>query len=180
LIRSRIVKRYTRALFELAQEAGSREEVGQDLSAFDGFLAGDEDLREALLSPVLTRDVKAQVLDAVLDATGPNPYVANFLRVLLEARKLSLLSQMVAAFRDLADEAAGRVQGTVAASMPLEEADVKALSEALSRTLRKEVRLGSELDPALCGGVVARVGNLVFDGSVRTQLQRMRETLIKG
>jgi F-type H+-transporting ATPase subunit delta len=68
----------------------------------------------------------------------------------------------------------------VAAALPLDEADVKALSAALSRALRKEVLLDAELDPELRGGLVARVGSLVFDGSVRTQLQRMRETLIKG
>ena len=180
MIRSRIVKRYTRALFELVEETGKREEAGADLAAFESLLAGDETLREALLSPVLTRNVKAEVLDAVLEAAQPDPLVSNFLRVLLDARKLVLLPEVVAAYRELADEAAGRVHGVVSAPMPLDEVDVQALSGALGRALKKEVLLDAKLDPSLRGGVVARVGNLVFDGSVRTQLQRMRETLTKG
>jgi F-type H+-transporting ATPase subunit delta len=180
LIRARITKRYTRALFELAAEAGKIEAVGGELAAVESLLATDEDLRDALLSPVLTRDVKAQVLDAVIEAAGFDPTVGNFLRVLLDSRKLPLLSEIASAYRDLADDAAGKVRGVAVAPTPLAESDARALADALSKALNKEVMLDSKVDPSLLGGLVAQVGNLVFDASLRTQLQRMRETLIKG
>lgn len=180
MIRARITKRYTRALFDLAAGAGKVEAIGGELASVQELLAADEGLRDALLSPVLTRDVKAQVLDAVLEASGLDPMVGNFLRVLLEARKLALLPEVVAAYGDLADEAAGRVRGTAVAPSALDEDDAAALADALSKALKKEVILDAQVDPTLRGGLVARVGNLVFDASLRTQLQRLRETLIKG
>ncbi|MBI5014748.1 MAG: ATP synthase F1 subunit delta [Deltaproteobacteria bacterium] len=180
MIRTRITKRYTRALFELAADAGKIAAIGQDLAVVEGLLASDDALRDALLSPVLTRDAKSQVLDAVIDAGGFDPLVGNFLRILLDARKLPFVPDIAAAYRELADEASGRIRGVAVAPMALEDEDVRALAEALSKAVKKEVLLEAQLDPTLRGGLVARVGNLVFDGSLRTQLQRMRETLIKG
>lgn len=180
MIRTRITKRYTRALFELATEAGKVEAVGRDLTALEGLLAADASLRDALMSPVLTRDAKAEILNAVAEAADVEDLVAHFLHILLEARKLPLLSDVVAAFRALADEAAGEIRGTAITPMPLAAADAEALAQALSKALKKRVVLDAQIDPSLRGGVVARVGNLVFDGSLRTQLMRMRETLIKG
>ncbi|NTU60073.1 MAG: ATP synthase F1 subunit delta [Deltaproteobacteria bacterium] len=180
MIRTRITKRYTRALFELATEAGKVEAVGRDLAALDGLLASDASLKDALMSPVLTRDAKAEILDAVAEASGIDALVAHFLHILLEARKLPILSDVVTAYRALADEAAGEIRGVAVTPMPLDDADAQALAAALSKALNKKVLLDTQLDPTLRGGVVAQVGNLIFDGSLRTQLMRMRETLIKG
>jgi len=180
LIQTRIAQRYALAIFELAQEAGKTEEIGRDLDGVRAFLASDETVRNALLSPVVTRAAKAEVLQAVLEAASLEPLVANFLRVLLEARKLGALDDVVAVYDNMVDEVKGRVRGAALAAMPLDDADVDALAQALSRALEKEVILEAHTDPSILGGVVAQVGNLVFDGSVRTQLQRMKETLIKG
>jgi F-type H+-transporting ATPase subunit delta len=180
LIRTRITKRYTRALFELAAEAGKVQAIGEDLATVESLLAADEALRDALMSPLMTRDDKSQVLDAVIEAAGFDPLVGNFLRILLDARKLPFVPDITAAYRELADEASGRVRGVAVAAMPLEDEDMQSLAQALSKAVHKEVLLEAQVDPALRGGLVARVGNLVFDGSLRTQLQRMRETLIKG
>lgn len=180
MIRSRIAQRYAKALFELAQEAGKTARVAEELAAVQEALATQEELRTALLSPVLPRPAKAEVLDAVLAEAGLDPLCANFLRVLLAARKLTQLDDVLRAFSALRDDAEGRVRGEAATPMPLQEAQVAALRKALARALKKEVELDIRVDPSLLGGVVARVGNLVFDGSLRTQLERMRETLIKG
>ncbi len=180
MIRTRIASRYARALFDLAQDAGATAEVGGQLQAIADLLAADEAVRTALLSPVLTRAAKGQVLEAVTAAARLHPLVANFLRVLLEARKLPALADIAAAYAQLADDASGRVRGEAVTAMPLDEASVQALAGALGKAIHKEVLLTPRQDPALLGGVLARVGNLLFDGSLRTQLHRMRETLSKG
>jgi F-type H+-transporting ATPase subunit delta len=180
LIRARIAQRYTRALFELAKEAGQMEPIGQDLAALASVLASEETLRTSLLSPGLTRAVKSQIIDVVVEALKPHAFVANFLRVLLDARKLSIFPDVAAAYRGMLDEALGRVRGQAITAIPLDEPGLDALSGALSAALRKDVILAASTDPSILGGVVARVGNLVFDGSLRTQLDRMRETLTKG
>jgi F-type H+-transporting ATPase subunit delta len=121
----------------------------------------------------------AQEADRIA-AAALQPLVVNFLRTLLEARKLPFLGDMVAAYGRMVDEATGRVRGEALTPMPLADSDLEALTSALSRATEKEVILEARTDPSLLGGVLARVGNLVFDGSIRSQLQRMRETLIKG
>lgn len=180
MIRTRIAQRYAKALFELAQEAGKAAEVGQQLGAVSGALSSQEALRTALFSPVLTRAAKGEVLEALVGAAAFDPLVANFLRVLLEARKLRYLDDVIGAYRAMADEAAGRVRGEAVTPRALQDAEVRALTAALTAATGKVVELEARVDPALLGGVVARVGNLVFDGSLRTQLDRLKETLTKG
>lgn len=180
MIRSRIAQRYAKALFELAQEAGKTADVAEQLTAVQEALVSQEDLRTALLSPVLPRAAKAEVLEALLGAAAFEPLAANFLRVLLEARKLPNLPDVLQAFAAMCDDAEGRVRGEAVTPMPLKDDQVRSLRDALAKALHKEVDLETRVDPSLLGGVVARVGNLVFDGSLRTQLERMKETLIKG
>ncbi|HSH68348.1 MAG TPA: ATP synthase F1 subunit delta [Deferrisomatales bacterium] len=180
MISTRVAQRYTRALFELAEEAGQLAEVGSDLQELSRVIQTDESLRTALLSPLLTRSARGQVMAALLDTAQPQPLVARFLVVLLDARKLSCLPDIVSEYQRRADERSGRVHGEAVSALPLADADVAALAKALSSALHKEVLLAPRQDPAVLGGVVAQVGNLVFDGSLRTQLQRMKDNLIKG
>ncbi|GAB6062648.1 F0F1 ATP synthase subunit delta [Deferrisoma palaeochoriense] len=178
--RKRIARRYAKALFELARDAGRAEEVGRELREIYELLSTNPELRATLLTPVLPRRVKAEVLAALLERLGPSDLVANFLRVLLEARKLPVLSDILEAYEALADEAAGRVRGEVLTALPLEPDEVEAIRTALAKRLEKEVQLSARQDPEILGGVVARVGNLVFDASLRTQLQRLRDSFLKG
>lgn len=180
MIRTRIARRYARALFDLAKEQGEIEPIGRELTEIHELLVTNPDLRATLMTPVLPRTAKAEVLEALLEQIQPDPLVANFLRVLLEARKLQALGDILQAYQTFADEAAGRVRGEVVAAMPLEPDDVEVFREALARHLSKEVLLTPRHDPDILGGVVAQVGNLVFDASLRTQLVRLRDSLIKG
>lgn len=180
MISTRIAQRYSRALFELAEEAGKISEVGSDLQELSTVIRTDETLRTALLSPLLTRSARSQVMTALVETAAPQPLVARFLAVLLDARKLPCLPDIVAEYQRLSDERSGRVHGEAVTAMPLADKDVAALAKALSSALDKEVHLDARQDPAVLGGVVAQVGNLVFDGSLRTQLQRMKDNLIKG
>lgn len=180
MIRSRIAQRYARALFELAQEAGKIDEIGGQLGLLDEVVRGQEDLRAALLSPVVPRRDKGTVVEALVEAAQVDPLVGNFLRVLLEAGKLPYLGDMASTYGRMADEAAGRERGEATTLIPLEPPELDLLAASLSKALGKEVHLTAGVDPSILGGVVVRVGNLVFDGSLRTQLRRMKETLIKG
>ena len=180
MIRTRVARRYARALFDLAREQGKIEAIGEQLREVHELLTGNPELRATLMAPVLPRKAKAEILEALLERAGLDPLVANFLRVLLEARKLVLLDEILQAYGELADEAAGRVRGEVVTALPLEPGELDALRSALSRSLNREVLLSARQSPEILGGVVARVGNMVFDASLRTQLQRLRESLIKG
>lgn len=180
MIKTRIAKRYARALFEIAKEAGRIDEYRRDLEVVDSLFATSAEVRNGLTSVVTTHASKAELLTAIIEAAGLDPMVSNFLKVLLDARKMPVLPQVAEEYAALADEATGKVRGEVIAPTALGAAEMERLSAALSKALGKQVILESREDAALIGGVVARVGNLVFDASVRTQIQRMKESLIKG
>lgn len=180
MIKTRVAKRYARALFELAKEAGRIEEYGRDLEVVHTLFKSEETVRRGLTSVVASQEEKAEVLDALIGAAGIDPLVGNFLRVLLAARKMSVLPFVAAEYGVFADEATGKLRGTVTSPLALAGEEVEKMAGALSKALGKEVLLEARQDPALIGGVVARVGNLVYDASVRTQIQRMKESLIKG
>lgn len=180
MIKTRIAKRYSRALFEIAKEAGRIDEYRRDLEVVDSLFATSDAVRAGLTSVVASFDQKTAILDAVIESAGLDKTVGNFLKVLLDAGKMPVLPQVAAEYAAMADEATGKVRGEVAAPSALEAAEVERIAAALSKALGKQVILESREDAALIGGVVARVGNLVFDASVRTQIQRMKESLIKG
>lgn len=180
MIKTRIAKRYARALFELASEENRIEEVARDLALLDELVASNAAVRDGLTSPVKSGEDKAQLLAAIVEASAIDTMVANFLNVVLEARKMAVLPQIAATYAAMADDATGKLRGEVITPMPLEDANRETISKALSKALDKEVILEARQDPSLMGGMVARVGNLVFDASVKTQLQRMKDTLIKG
>jgi len=180
LIKTRIAKRYARALFELAEEEGKVDQIGSDIKALADFFAANDDIRTGLTAPVTSPEVKAKALDAILEAAGVEKMVTNFLKVLLEARKFAVLPLVAEEYSRMADEATGRVRGEAIAPIALSDEALKKLSAALSKALDKEVVLVASEDKSLLGGVVARVGNLYFDASAKTQLERMKDSLTKG
>lgn len=180
MIKTRIAKRYARALFELAQEAGRIDEIGGELAAIATLYQTEAAIRDGLISPVTSRDEKSAVLDAVIEAAKADAMLGNFLRVLLEARKLAIIPQIQSVYAAMADEATGKLRGVASAPTKLDDEALARLAGALSKALGKEVILEADENPALLGGVVARVGNLVFDASVKTQIERMKDSLIKG
>lgn len=180
MIKTRIAKRYARALFEIAKEAGRIDEYRRDLEVVDSLFKTSALISDGLTSVVARHELKLELLDATIEAAGLDKMVGNFLRVLLDAGKMPVLPQVVVEYAGMADEATGRVRGEVTTPVLLDAAEAERLSAALSKALGKQVILESREDAALIGGVVARVGNLVFDASVRTQIQRMKDSLIKG
>lgn len=179
MIKTRVAKRYARALFELAEADNRIEAVGSDLAAVETVFT-DAAVRDGLTSPVKKHEEKAEVLKAIIEAAGIDAMVGNFLHVLLDARKLAVVPQICATYAKMADEATGKLRGEAITPMALEPSSLETIAAALSKALGKEVILEARQDPSLMGGMVARVGNLVFDASVKTQLQRMKDTLIKG
>lgn len=180
MIKTRVAKRYARALFELAKESGKIEEYGRDLEVVNSLFNSNEAVKSGLTSVVAGHETKTALLDAIIGAAGTDKVVANFLKVLLAAGKMVVLPHVAHEYAALADEATGKLRGEVTAPMAMDKAAMESLSAALSKALGKQVILEARQDPSLIGGVVARVGNLVFDASVRTQVQRMKESLIKG
>ena len=173
-------RRYARALFRLAEEESRSREVLRELDALAEVFEAHPAAREALFRPLHPQRERQRVLEALADRLGSSPTVRQFCAVLVEHRRLSDFAEIHAEFARLVDVAAGRVQAEVRSAHPLGDAQRDRLRRALAAHTGKEVDLEVTVDPSLIGGVVARVGDLVIDGSLRLQLEQLRTTLTKG
>ncbi|MGH7361799.1 MAG: ATP synthase F1 subunit delta [Candidatus Methylomirabilales bacterium] len=174
-----LAKRYAKALLEAAAEAGALEQVAADLEALGPHFTGKE-VAGFFANPAIPGVQKEAALTAVAERASAGPLSVSLLRLLQARQRVSLVPDIARLFRDLVDERTGRVRAEVTAAVPLATASVEALAARLSAATGRQVHLIPRVDPSVLGGLVARVGSTVYDASLRTQLRRMRETLIKG
>jgi F-type H+-transporting ATPase subunit delta len=177
---SAAARRYARALFALADESGSIDRVRGELAAMAGLFDSEPALRAALFRPLHPVAERRAVLRALGERLSLTPIVRNFFAYAIDQRRLVDFDAIRAEFEQLADAAAGRMKAHVTAAAPLADAQRERLQRALAARTGRNVELDVTVDPSLIGGVVASVGNLVFDGSLRTQLSQLRDTLSRG
>jgi F-type H+-transporting ATPase subunit delta len=180
LITNAIARRYAKALIELATEEDAIEKYYGELTDIESLIAACPEVSAVFSSPAFTLGAKKELLKDIVGRLPISGTVSNFLFVLLQNNRLDQLSQIIAGYRAFADELSGVLRGTVTSALPLEEAQISALRTALEKSTGKKIMLGVELDQSLIGGVVSRVGDKVFDGSIRTQLDRIQDILQKG
>jgi F-type H+-transporting ATPase subunit delta len=173
-----VARRYARALFGIGVDKGNYEALGRELDALADTYAGSPELREALSNPVFRLDQRVAILDKVLPRVSPTPEVRKFALLLLERRRIGALPAIARAYKELVDEKLGRVQAVVTSAKPLDAATAASVQRALERRTGKKVIVESNVDPDLIGGIVARVGDLVFDGSLRTRLDALRARVL--
>lgn len=177
MIPGSIARRYAKALFSLAVEKGRIEPWSDSLLALGQAIEGSAELRDVLQNPAYPRETRAAVMARLTEPLRLDAEPAALLQLLGERNRLGGLTAIVAAFRELADVELGRVRARVTSAVPLDDAAVNAIAEKLSAATQKKVLVERAVDPAILGGVVAQVGSVVYDGSIRTQLEDLRSTL---
>ena len=177
---SAAARRYARALFSIAQEEAGIGEVKDELAQFSALLEQHAELHKALFQPLHPAAERRTVLIGVCERLRLRPSVRNFFTFLVDQRRLVDFEGIREEYERLADEAAGRKKASVISAAPLGERDRERLERALSARTGGVVELDVDVDPSLIGGVIAKVGALVFDGSLRTQLNQLRASLTKG
>lgn len=178
---SAVAGRYANALADAVLAAGSDTDARQalaELHTFGQMVTSSRELRTVLLSPAVSISRKRAVVGRFAPGIPLSPLVRNFLYIVIDRRRADLLAEMAQAFEAALDERTGVVRADVRSAAPLNERQRAVLQEELSRVAKKQVRCDFSIDPALIGGVVARIGSTVYDGSVRTQLATLRERLI--
>jgi F-type H+-transporting ATPase subunit delta len=173
-----VARRYARALFGIGVDAGKFEALGREIEDFAALLEQSDELRQALENPVFAPSEKRKVLETLLPRVAPTPEVQRFVLLLLERRRIVLLPAIARAYRDMTDVHLGRVRARVISAEPLAEPVLDRVRRSLEQRTGKQVIVETAVDPELIGGVVARVGDLVLDGSVRTQLEDLRLKLL--
>ena len=180
MARAAAARRYAKALFALAQEDNRLAEVREELARLGKLLAGNVELRAVLFQPLHPASERRAVLQAVCDAIGAGPLLRKFQSFLVDQRRLVDWDTIEAEYGRLADAAAGLTQARVISAAPLSPEQRERLQRALERKSGGRVQLALEVDASLVGGVVAQVGDLVYDGSLRTQLRQLRASLARG
>ena len=177
---SAAARRYARALFALAQEQQAVAEVRDELGDVEALFAEHPELAAALFRPLHPVAERRGVLRGICERAGCGESVRNFFAFLVDQRRLVDFDAICSEYRRLADEAAGRTRAEVVSASPLSDEQQQRLAQALGARTGCEVELDVRVDADLIGGAIAVVGGLVFDGSLRTQLSQLRETLTRG
>jgi len=173
-ITSGMAGRYATALFELALEQKAVDAVRNDLDRFDAMLAESEDLRRLVRSPVFTAEEQSKALGAVLAKADIAGLAANFLQLVARNRRLFAVRDMVKAYRALVARHKGEVTAQVKVAEKLSDAHLAALSDALKSVTKQNVRIDLEVDPAIIGGLVVKLGSRMVDSSLRTKLNSIK------
>ena len=175
-----VSRRYAKALSEVAAERGVLESVGRDLDTIAGLFKQNREATSFFANPGIPLADKRRVLQSLAERAGIQPLSANFLGLILEKKRLPHLPEIVLAYEGLIDERLNRAKATATSAAPLPEPMLEGLRARLGMVIGKEVYLETRIDSDIMGGVVAQVGSTIYDGSLRTQLRRMREQLLKG
>jgi F-type H+-transporting ATPase subunit delta len=173
-----VANRYARALAEVVGRIGDYRQVLRELQDFAAAYRESADLREVLLTPAVSLDVKRGLLLAILQRLGASQLTINFLRVLLDNYRIALLDEVIAAYRRTAHDRLGISEVKIASAADLTPAAQEAIRARFAELTHKQVEIEFHLEPALLGGIIAQIRSTVYDGSVRGQLDRLRQQLM--
>ncbi len=173
-----VARRYAAALADVVAQRGEARQVQEELSAWELMIRNNAQLQEVFGNPTIPYDQKRKVLSTLIERTRVRPVTANFLQVLLQNQRLTELGEVNQRFAHVLDERSGIVSAAVTTARPVPESSQQALRQTLTQLTGKEVRLSFQTDEELIGGIVTRIGSTVYDGSVRTQLQQVKEKMV--
>jgi F-type H+-transporting ATPase subunit delta len=169
--------RYATALFELARDTGTLDEVAADLDALATLIAQNLDLQNFVRSPVLSADVQGKVLSALLEKMEITGVAANFVKFVASNRRLFALPDMIRSFKAMVARERGEVTAEVTVAETLAERHLAAIKEALHSITGKDVALRVEVNPAIVGGLIVKLGSRMVDASLRTKLNSLRHAM---
>ncbi len=175
---SALGRRYAKALLDLAREQGDMDAVLRDVGALSDAWKVSAELRDIVRNPVVPRPALKAAVDAVMEKLGTSKLLRNTVNLLADKGRLGSLEDVLQALDELAEAETGRVRVEVVSAKPLADAYYARLTEKLKRVTDREVVLVKKEDPSLIGGVVTRIGDQVFDGSLSNQLSELKETLL--
>ena len=175
-----IAKRYAKALVQIGSETGAVDQYNLELNRFSTLLADSRELSAVFGNPAYGIESKREILKELVARLQISPVVSNLLMLLLERGRICVAPLIAQSYGAFADELSGVIRPTLTCGLPLEASQIEEIRAALAKSTGKKVELKVEVDPALIGGVVTKIGGKVFDGSVRTQLARIQDILQKG
>jgi F-type H+-transporting ATPase subunit delta len=180
LIRSAISKRYAKALLGIGQEDGKYEAYGTSLRDFADFCGANDAFFRLVANQIFSVEERKRVLNLVLGGSGFPLIVQNFLRLLLDKNRIGAIKEISEHYGKLTDDLTGITRAQVMTAWPMKDHAVLKIKKALEGFSAGEVKIEVKDDSSLIGGIVVQIGDLVLDGSVRAQLEGLKESLKRG
>ena len=180
MIDASVARRYARALLALGLEEGRHEKFGDELEGVGKALVENRDVSAVMSNPSFSQKNRQAAIDALAGGLQLSPVVVSFLRLLVDRQRIQDLPAILRAYRALVDDQVGRVRATVTSAVALGPEELARLRESLTQLTGRSVVLEAKIDPSIVGGLVTQVGRTLYDGSIKTQLERMREELKQG
>ena len=173
-----IARRYAKALLEIGIKQQTYDALGKELDRAADTLRSSPELRNALENPVFSLEKRKLIMDELSRRLALSKTVRSFIMLLLDKGRIARLPDIARVYRSLVDEHAGRVRATVTSARPLDPMLESRLKTALEKQSGKVVIFEKREDPSILGGLITQLGDTLYDGSVRTQLQELREELL--
>lgn len=171
-----IANRYAEALFQLSEEENITEEIHSQLQEVVGLVKSNKDLENVLKSPLVSKSEKVDLIEKIF-SNQVNKHLKNFLKILIEKGRITSLKSIELTFKQLLNDKNNVIEGTVISAIPMEQRKIKELEDKLSKKYNKNVTLENKVDESILGGVLVRLGNTQIDGSVKTQLNNIKDQL---
>jgi F-type H+-transporting ATPase subunit delta len=174
-----LAKRYAKALFQVGKEENALDSFNTALAEMAAIYVQVPEVVDALTNPLYPLEVREKVMDHLLAKLQGSAMVGNFMKLLVQKRRADVLPVIAEVFQAMVDAERNMCRGTVTSAAPLSGALNSKIKATLEKITGKQVLLRTEIDPSIIGGIVAQVGDLVLDGSIKTQLTGLKES-IKG
>jgi len=179
MVTGSLARRYARAVIELGTEHKNLDQLGAELRTLAQAMKTSPELVSSLTNPAIRRADRRKVIDALLQRAGASPHGKNLVYLLLDGERLASLPAISREVDAMIEARSGRISAEITSARPLEAAELREITAALERLSGKQVSVTRREDPDLLGGVVAKLGDTVYDGSLRTQLRTLRDELSK-
>lgn len=176
----KLASRYAQALLDSLADHGELLSADRFLSSLADGLESLPEFRNAMLDPAVPKDARKRLLAALATRAAVSPKLANFLNVVVDHGRAGALREIAQVFHEAREEAMGIVPAHVQTAMPVDAALQARIRGSLEKKTGRQVTLSFGVDPALIGGAVTRIGSTVYDGSLRTQLVRLRKQMAEG
>jgi len=175
-----VARRYATALADIVTKNGDAGGTQSELKQWETLVNSSADLRSVFGNPAIQQANKEKVLESLIERSKPTKTTANFLRVLLRNGRLTDLGEINNKFSSVLEERSGGTTAQVTSARPLSEAQKSEIKTNLERMTGKRISPDFTTDETIIGGVVTRIGSTVYDGSVKTQLENLKQQMIKS
>lgn len=180
MVRTSVARRYAKALIAVGKEDGAYANYGKELRTALGVFSGAPELYKVLLNPMYRIQERLALVTKAAESAKLSNAVTRLLIILVERRKIMLLVDVVAAYSRLEDELAGRIRALVESPVDLTQPALDAIRDRIKVSTGREVVVTFHKNPALIGGLVIKIDNTILDGSLKTQLELMKEKILQG